>query len=163
MMSDTDRPSNGGRPVSDSKSTHPKAQMSACSSTASPRACSGAIRRGPENDPVSRGGRARHRGRMRQRCSSLIDIKRLGKTKVGYLDPASVNFDIGRLEIAMHDARGVGRLDRLGDLCADGYRLCLRQRTLGDQLGQRRAVDELQDKRLMSPASSTPWIVAMLG
>ena len=41
MWSDTVEPGNATRPVSISKSTHPKAQMSARLSTLCPRACSG--------------------------------------------------------------------------------------------------------------------------
>ena len=47
----------------------------------------------------------------------------------------------------MNDAELVGGFERLGDLSRDRQRLVERNRTLRDAIGERRALDQLEDQR----------------
>ena len=72
----------------------------------------------------------------------------LGESKVEHLHNArSGDLDVGRFQIAVNDAVLVRRFERFGDLMRDVQRLTDRDRPLGDPLGERVAVDELEDER----------------
>ena len=167
--SETVSPSKSRRPVSISKRTTPKAQMSARLSTALPRACSGDMyaavpRMRPAAVPV---------------CASVGDCDRsaedvtprpsprpgLGEAEVEDLDLAvRRQLDVGGLEVAVDDALLVGALERLGDL--------LRDRRSPRRVAAARASIARRGPRLRPapapgtscpPASSRPWIAATFG
>ena len=56
----------------------------------------------------------------------------------------------------MDDPLLVGRFERLGDLLRDLQRLVDRDRPARDALGQRLALDELENQRAQPPPSSRP-------
>ena len=66
------------------------------------------------------------------------------------------DLDVGGLQIAMDDAALVRGLERFGNLAGDRQRFVERQRALRDPIGQRRAVDQLQDERVAPSLSSKP-------
>ena len=73
---------------------------------------------------------------------------RLCESEVEHLHNArGRNLDVGRFQIAVNDAVLVRRFERIGDLMPDVQRLADRDRPPGDPLGERVAVDELEDER----------------
>ncbi len=67
-----------------------------------------------------------------------------GKPEVQHLDGAVVaHFDVGRFQIAMHDAGVVRSRECIGDLTRDGQRLRYWNGTAADSVGQVLAVHEL--------------------
>ena len=61
--------------------------------------------------------------------------------------PDGIDFDIGRLEIAMDDALDVRGFQCLGNLPRDRQRLVQGHRARGESLGKGRSLDELHDQR----------------
>ncbi len=61
--------------------------------------------------------------------------------------PSSADLDVRGLEVAMHDAFLVRRLERLGDLARDGERLVGRERAMREPLRERRPFDQLHHQR----------------
>ena len=75
-------------------------------------------------------------------------IEGLGEAEVQHLDGAVVaDFDIRGLQIAVHDAVLVRRVERAGHLRRDGHRLRERDRPSSDTVRQRGAVDEFHHDR----------------
>ena len=71
----------------------------------------------------------------------------LGQPEIEHLHRAVLcELDIGGLQIAMHDAVLVRRLERFGNLTGNRQRFVNRDRSLRDAVCQRRAVDELEDE-----------------
>jgi hypothetical protein len=61
--------------------------------------------------------------------------------------PVGVDDDVGRLDVPVHDPRVVRRLERHGDLGEDAARLLRGDGApVGDERGQRAALDELHDE-----------------
>ena len=79
-------------------------------------------------------------------------VERLGQAEVEHLDrPVRPQLDVGRLQVAMDDAVLVGGFDRFDDLSRDWQCFVERKRTLGDAVGERRAMDELEHQRVCPP------------
>ena len=74
---------------------------------------------------------------------------RLGEAEIQHFHrPVWTQLDIGRLQIAMHDAVLVGRFERLGRSAArSAERLVEWNRALRNAIGERLAFDELQNER----------------
>ena len=84
---------------------------------------------------------------VRARPAAGIGGRRLGQAEVEHLHRAvGLHLDVAGLEIAMNDPSLVGGLQRVGDLVGDRHRLRDRQRPPLQPLGQRRALDELEDE-----------------
>ena len=76
-------------------------------------------------------------------------FEQLGEAEVQDLHRAiRSQLDVRRLEIAVDDASFMRRLERLGDLTGDRQSLVDRNRTVGDAIRDRFALDEFQDQRL---------------
>ena len=76
------------------------------------------------------------------------------------------DFDVGRLEIAVHDPLLVRGFESVGDLFRDGQRIGERHRAARDVRGKIVAVDQLHDQRantVLAEDSSMPKICAMFG
>ena len=72
-----------------------------------------------------------------------------GQAEVQHLDRAvGRDLDVGRLQIAMDDAVLVRRFERLGNLPRDRQRFVDGQRAARDPVGERVALDQLQDERV---------------
>ena len=68
-------------------------------------------------------------------------IERLRQTEIEHLDRAVVaDLDVGGFQIAMDDPAFVRRFERIGDLPRDGDRFVNGDRSLGDAIGERRAL-----------------------
>ena len=71
----------------------------------------------------------------------------LRQAEVEQLRARSGEHDVAGLQIAMHDAGAMRRVERLGDLNRDGQRLVDRQRAAFEPGRQRLAVDQLHDEK----------------
>ena len=79
-----------------------------------------------------------HRGR----------IEGLRETEIEHFHRAvSAQLDVCRLQIAVHDAVIVGRFERFCDLASDRPRVLQRKRAMHEPVGQRHALDELENER----------------
>ena len=70
----------------------------------------------------------------------------LGESKVSTCATVARNLDVGRLEVAMHDAALVRRFERGGNLRAEPQRVGDRKRPVADQIGKRLAAHQLHDQ-----------------
>ena len=85
-------------------------------------------------------------------CEAL-DASSPGSEDISLARPKSQNFheaviadfDIRRFQIAMNDASGVRRLQRVGDLRRNRERLFQRQWTVDNAISKRRPLHELHD------------------
>ena len=72
----------------------------------------------------------------------------LRETEIEHLDGAVIaDLDVGRLEIAMHDAGLVRRFERLGNLPRDGEGFVKGNRALRDAIRERRPLHQLHHER----------------
>ena len=58
------------------------------------------------------------------------------------------DFDVGGLQIPVDDPLRVGRFERVGNLPGDRQRFIERERSGCDTVGERRALDQLEDQRV---------------
>ena len=85
-------------------------------------------------------------GHVRRVESPTPILRHLGQTKVENLGrPARGDKDVRRLDVAVHDAFGVCRIERLGDIDPDGEQLLDLQRPIADEMFQRLAFQVLHD------------------
>jgi hypothetical protein len=99
-----------------------------------------------ENDAgASSDGRERRR---LHRIGGTRGVEGSRQSEIQHLHPAVWRqLDVGRLQIAVHDALLVRRLHPLGYLAGEGDRFVHRYGAAADPLGQRRSLDELQHQR----------------
>ena len=88
--------------------------------------------------------------------SSLGGVRRAGEglreTEVEDLDaPRGRDHHVRGLQVAVNDPRLVRRFERRRDLPEDRERFAHRHRSLGDPLGERLALDELEGKHVRAP------------
>jgi hypothetical protein len=107
------------------------------------------VRRRAEND--SGVGRVhaqcrRHRHRARLRASRFGGVQHLRQPEVEHFHAAvRRHFDVGGLQIAMDDTPFVRRFQRLTDLPRDGERVVDHERPARDDVGERLALDQLEN------------------
>jgi hypothetical protein len=84
-------------------------------------------------------------------------LKHLGQTEVQQLHRAvRPQLDVGRLQITVHDATLVCRFERVRDLSCDRDGVVDCNRSGRDAVGQRRALDQLEDQRMHSVGCLQP-------
>jgi len=103
----------------------------------------------PENDAsAGHHGRRGDRRRLRYVSHRRVAAERLGEAEIQDLHGAvGAQLDVGGLQVAMDDAVLVRRFERVGDLARDRQGLVQRKRAVGNAIGERRTVDELEDQR----------------
>ena len=75
-------------------------------------------------------------------------MRQLGQPEVQHLyGSVLTDLDVGRLQIAMHDAVVVRRRECVGDLPCNRHRFVERDASPGDPIGERRSFDQLQHER----------------
>ncbi len=97
-----------------------------------------------DDDTKRRRGRGRHRvcGRIRKRQHFReAEVEHLGLAAVG-------DHDVGGLDVAMDDSRGMGDRERVGDLLGELDRALQRQAGFGNDLVERTAAHELHDEEV---------------
>ena len=112
-------------------------------SSGSPSACSGDMYRTVPDRGAQAGQRAR--GLVARRGLGRLDHRRQAEVEQLRV-PARGDEDVGRLEIAMDDAGGVGGVERVGDLDAEADDGADRHRAGGHHFVQRQAAEQLHDE-----------------
>ena len=110
--------------------------------------------------------RSGHRRRRDRGCihegAPLASIQVPSPVKVQHLHGAiGPHFDVGRLQIAMDDARFVGGFERVRDLPCDRQRFVERNGSAGDPIRRVGPSTSSMTRARVMPDSSTPWIAAM--
>ncbi len=78
-------------------------------------------------------------------------VEDLGDAEIEHLDRAvRPDLDVGRLQVAMHDALLMGGFERVGNLAGDAESVLDRQRASVEALGERRSTDQLEHQRRAS-------------
>ena len=106
------------------------------------------VRHGPD-------GRAHRRqligGAQRVRIAAARRLTELGDAEVEHLDRAAASDEeIGRLDVAMDDALGMRGLERVGHLGAELQHFVHGERTAGDAILQRLAIEQLHHHELLA-------------
>jgi len=87
------------------------------------------------------------RMRTRRGPCDIVECRQLRETEVEDLYRAVRPYlDVGRLQVAMHDALVVSRIEGVRYLTRDWQRIVKRERTVHETIGERRALDELHDE-----------------
>ncbi len=100
------------------------------------------VRERPDDRPLSRD--VRRRGV--RRGQAVRRLARLGEPEVEQLDSRLRQHHVGGLQVPVHDALAVRRGERSADLRTHLRDLARRQRTAGEAIGQRLAVEQLRHR-----------------